>query len=116
MQLRPTTTDPDAKSINTPVLELKSDLQHIQTMREVLLQSQLLLRAFGVFIPPAFLKDKPQAVYNTALRHTQFLHRLRVIPVSGIHQTLLQKTINTDAEVTDYRLFFGGTPEKHDSK
>ena len=68
-------------------------------MREVLLQSHLSLRAFGVFLPPAFLKDEPQAVYKTAIRHTQFLHRLRVISVSGLHHTLLHKTIKTDADI-----------------
>ena len=86
------TTQPEAKTITAPVLDIKCDLTHIHTIREALIKSNLPLRMFGVFIPPSFLKEKPEAVYATAVRHVKFLSKLEIIPVSGIHHTVMDMT------------------------
>ena len=65
--------------ISTQVLELKCNFSQVHLLREVLLQAQLPLRQFGIFIPPTFLKEEGKASYNTALRHVQFLFFFNIL-------------------------------------
>jgi len=95
LTIRPPSSDQDAKTLQVPVLELKCDQEHLATVREALLKSKLPVRQYGVFVPPSFFNEERAAVYKTAQRHIQFVTRLKVIPVSGIHPSLLDMKTTT---------------------
>jgi len=91
--IKPPSQDTDDKNISAPVLELKCSQSNLHIIREALLQSRLPTRQYGIFIPPSFFNEERKAVYTTAVRHMQYLTRLKVIPVSGIHRSLLDLKI-----------------------
>jgi len=94
--IRPPNSDSTDKALQVPVLELKCAQGHLAIIREVMLQMKLAVRTFGIFIPPSFFNEEPTAVYNTAVRHMQFINRLKMIPVSGIHSNVMDLKIPTD--------------------
>jgi len=85
LTLRAPSTEEEPNNIQVQVLELKTAKEDIQTICEVILSAKLSERGHGIFVPAPFLKESPEVVYKTALRHNQFLQHLRVIPVSGLH-------------------------------
>ena len=54
LTIRDPNPDTASKPLYVPVLELKCDQNHLHTMREVILQAQLQVRGYGIFIPPSF--------------------------------------------------------------
>ena len=97
LTVHPETTDTSSKTLQVPVLELKCAQMQLHLIRELLLKAKLSVRTYGIFIPSYFLTEAPTAVYNTAVRHNQFLNRLKVIPVSGLHKSTLDlKVPSTD--------------------
>ena len=94
LTIRPPKYQPDDKPLPVFLLEIKSSQANTQLLREALLKAPLNTRGHGIFIPPSFLIAEPKAVYNTAIRHVQYLQHLKAIPVSGLvnprHRNSLQ--------------------------
>ena len=53
------------KPLQTTVLEIKTDKNNVQIIREAILLAKLSVRGHSIFIPTPFLKESPLAVYNT---------------------------------------------------
>ena len=98
LHLRPPYSTTENKTLTTVVLDLKTDKQHVQTIREAILSANISDRAHGIFIPTTFIKESPQAVYNTALCHIHFLQTLLLIPVSGLHRSTFSVDISNPEE------------------
>ena len=98
----------EAKNISTQVLDLKGDLDQIHILREAIIKSKLPEKQLGIFIPPAFLKEEPDAVYATAVRHLQLVSQLKVITVSGIHPNTMDMNVShpDDPAVTLYQKLY----------
>ena len=88
----------EAQPLKVPILELRCGQAHVHYLREAIMNSKTNTRGHGIFIPTPFLREEKEAVYKTAVRHLNYLHTLRAVPVSGIHHTLLDLDISANDE------------------